>query len=400
MTIGPLQQPPDFPNDDKDQVSGWSRAGAGGVVFIMGLSTVLILPLFIPSFFSTIKKNWHVLTTGTNKVASVAQAVLKTNPVKIADVAPQQPLTAADTSAFVRNLGRFFNQGQTLKTGLLGEEHVNVMLYQQLHRRSDVAILPTPINGQLQIPEGFIAPRYVVIALAVNNNTHNTALVVDTENNTYTYLDSQDGTCPLQILHEAEAYFLKENFKEQVFKNRTNQNDGWSCGLHVVENVVNLVNGTKPLKATRGYQDGNALYNKHKTSFLEFTRAHGLTKQDRDDIALGKRHKRTLKFALQNTSKRWPTGLEHPLNNLVKALVADQTKGGEGSFSEFIRDYEKSNPADATGIGVLQELANMPSDILEAGFAKSVDETQAISDQRQKALEAWINAKFPIPVQS
>lgn len=287
-----------------------------------------------------------------------------------------------------------------MKTGLLGEEHVNVMLYQQLHRRSDVAILPTPINGQLQIPEGFIAPRYVVIALAVNNNTHNTALVVDTENNTYTYLDSQDGTCPLQILHEAEAYFLKENFKEQVFKNRTNQNDGWSCGLHVVENVVNLVNGTKPLKATRGYQDGNALYNKHKTSFLEFTRAHGLTKQDRDDIALGKRHKRTLKFALQNTSKRWPTGLEHPLNNLVKALVADQTKGGEGSFSEFIRDYEKSNPADATGIGVLQELANMPSDILEAGFAKSVDETQAISDQRQKALEAWINAKFPIPVQS
>jgi hypothetical protein len=285
-----------------------------------------------------------------------------------------------------------------LPRGLLGEEHVNAMLFENLKDRDDVTILFSRRSGELEIPNELPpGTRYVVFALSVNNNTHNTGLVVDIENNSYTYLDSYGGECPQNTLTACEdGGLLKPGYTQNVFVHRTNQKDGWSCGLHVVENVTNFIKRTVPA-STR--PSGNALYDKQSRTFSTFVNKYGKTEAGIDDTRLQVRHKKRIQYGLKAAGVHENEG--HPLHQLYQEVVKELHVDAEDrvknrSLADFVADYTSRFPGDVEALSFLRELQTPNSDLYRIAIATTI-EAQELSDQREADIGAYVTEKYLRP---
>ena len=278
-----------------------------------------------------------------------------------------------------------------LPKGLLGEEHICAMLYQTLiadHKRKDVIILLI-YDNELKLPESFENTRFVIVPLSVNNNTHNTGIVIDRENKEWAYLDSYNGSCSEEhpILLNKRG-LIDNTFNQVIFSNKTKQNDGWSCGLHVVENSINYVTGN----SKKNVSDGIALWEKYKNSFHSFSTQHGEAGGEKfTDARLARRQKIRLRDGLEGAGANSSNHAFHKLWSALKSELDVNSDFREDLLSSFSERYSNENPNDAHGLFFLREIQNPGTDLCKNGLDQSTDENFQKTTSRQNAITNYIN---------
>lgn len=281
--------------------------------------------------------------------------------------------------------------GATKKTG---EEHINAILYQVLieeKKRSEVVILPL-INNQppAQLDYHFDPTvRYVVAALSVNDNMHNTIIVIDRHKKEYHYFDSlaPKNDCPSSIKEIFQkADILASDFKKANTQS-SEQKDGWSCGFHAVDNALLLIEREQ---SHFGKQlDGNTLRDRYVPQFERFALCHGRTTTGEEAERINKIQKMQIRDAL---TKLVSGHREHPLYNLEQYLVAElhpDSATRPNSLANCAERYIDSHKDDVIAQKILQA-ATEPSGSIYAHLPQDVSETAATREQTEQTIRLEI----------
>ena len=300
----------------------------------------------------------------------------------------------------LKALKRFIFRGQKISgvaggVKMTGEEHIGAILYDKLidqDKRTNCAIILKPFGNQL-LPDNFDAdslPRYLIIPMSVNNNMHNTVLIIDNENQEYAYFDSLNGSIPAEALIECKAKkAIKELYKEvDTSSKRTRQNDGWSCGFHAVENAIAFVNGVEP---TNRNPLGITLREKYAPAFERFANTHGTSENIFNNERLCRRQKIRLRDALADLNACMEDHRLYQLwNELCQELSPDSIYR-ERPITAFIDFYIQKYPIDVQAGKVLASVID-PRSLIYEYMPKSTDETNEDAKRQETIISEAIQA--------
>jgi len=282
-----------------------------------------------------------------------------------------------------------------LPPDMIAEDHIISILYDQLidiKKRTDCVILPPPPSKNGKILENFdvdqLEPtvRYVILPMSVNQNQHNTVLIVDRQNSNkkWVYLDSFSHKKDYQgfliqkqkqILSECqnvEKPLIGKDYTQDTTFIPSQQSDGWSCGYHAIENAISYISGEKPTT-----NDGKTLRSKYEPSFNRFVKTHGTTPQTEATRRVEGRKKKQLRFALEEL-----VIIKPKLASLIAALRSDNDR----SFEAFVKSYSEDHAGDDTlGVKVLSIVNEN-----RGWMPKSDKEDQRVSDANQAEVKAMI----------
>ncbi len=246
---------------------------------------------------TTEEENEVPKTIGTDTTSTSSSQTAVDNPINIATL---------------KALENLFFSGQKLPGAgggvkMTGEDHIVAILYDTLidgKKGSDCAIIIKPPTREL-LPENFNAesmPRYLIVPMSVNNNMHNTVLIIDHTKKEYAYFDSLGGSIPKGDLDELKSKkAIKPDYTNVDTSSRqTMQTDGWSCGFHAVENAIAYVTGTEPKNKE---PLGDSLRNKYAPSFERFVQNHAKSEYVFNDKRVSRRQKMRVRDALENVIK-------------------------------------------------------------------------------------------------
>lgn len=371
-------------------------AVVGGAALIRGAT-------FMPTWFRSIRQTWFRSAT-VNK------------PPRSLDFEAPVCTTSLDRKLFPHQIAKILDKSQ-LPMGELAEEHVLAMLYQAFHKRDDVMILNTPHNGNFRIPEIPDSVTFVVMPLSVGSNSHNTAVVLKKLPRYYvfSYLNSSGGALPQNVMTQIHAGFPGRTMAA-TSACCTTQTDEWSCGLHVVENVINTINELMPSAPN---PSGQELYDKHAHLYASFMEEHRITQPDRNQGRLHRRQKKHVMFALRevltaelkkinnpelqallnaNTKPNaFREALEpiqkqvsdqpklHQLLELLKILEAESQGESERSFGELVVEFKEVYGKATYAHQLAQALLDCKD-----GFQKSIDEDTTQSAAYEAAFKRCI----------
>jgi len=269
--------------------------------------------------------------------------------------------------------------GEVDGTQMIGEEHIAAILYDQLieqSKRKDCAIILKPAgNGVL--PENMtsemlgLITRYVIIPMAVNNNKHNTVLIVDRKMKTQAYFDSLGDHIHESALDECiQKKIIENNYNNVETDSKcTKQSDVWSCGFHVVENVIAYVNQIEPENKN---PQGIDLRKKYKLSFERFANTYGRSEYSIAEGRLYRRQKTRLRDGLEKVGLSI-YALYNLWNELKKELNPENPQR-DRPLSEFIDSYLLTFSNDFNARTVLVN-ARDTSSSLYAHLPKTLEET-------------------------
>lgn len=298
-----------------------------------------------------------------------AGAASATRPLPTAAVPPSVSVAEANQRCLAQVRPKII-AGSTLPgegggTMMTGEEHIYAMLYDKLIRedgRNDVVILPlgpgnTPPSGLSSLDP---TVRFVISPCSVQNNTHNTVLVIDRTSKKYFYFDSLGLTDNAQlatiIQNHKNQGLIPDDFSRGVAPS-TIQNDGWSCGFHAVQNAVGVVTGSSQGDPIAG-SALRARYAHNYNSFVE-TNANSNPNYGR----MQRRQKMYLREALKKLVENKPS---HPLYTLYDQLVTNLSGDDrEKSILEFRDAFLQSYPGNVACLRVLASAANGSGEIFQ-----------------------------------
>jgi len=266
-------------------------------------------------------------------------------------------------------------------TKMTGEDHINAMLYQKLiheEKRTDVLLLPLLDNRLSE--KAIVLPtttRYVVMSLSVNNNIHNTSIVLDRQSKIYYYFDSLGGSCPQNFIqHLKDKNLLDESWTKAV-STCPQQTDGWSCGFHAIANVLSCIHGTTEEEKThvQHEQNGERLRTTLAPLFSNFVRANCQDNLMSQEIS--KNRKVSLKYALSSIIGEnshfssdgrggaippdHPDVQRHVLGTLYRELASNvhpDSLKGYVSLEEFAQEFSekyKTDPTQKEALRLLQQ---------------------------------------------
>lgn len=326
---------------------------------------------------------------------------LKTEDVARSALNPSAPLAEAkelpkdeNNRATLKALSRVIAKGAKLPAGwgaskMTGEEHIAAILYQILihnENRTDCSILINPASKEI-VPPNFkhTKARFYLFPMSVNNNTHNTILIIDNKKKTYAYFDSLGGTLTEeQRLELQKKEVISHEFEEEDTKSvTTRQSDDWSCGFHAVQNALSRVDDERPYNTN---SSGKTLRDAFMPYFAAFANTYGFSVLDMAKRNVIKRQKVCFRDALEKFNK------DHndKLKNLYDKLVLEQNPSNENRYrplSDFANDYIDTFPDDADAVKILNEAITLNGSIFNH-LPSSSDETEAeIESKTAKILD-------------
>lgn len=285
-------------------------------------------------------------------------------------------------------------------TWMIAEEHIGSILYDQLieqEKRTDCAIVISSAGDQT-LPQDFNVDafntdsklRYLVVPMSVNNNMHNTILIIDRLKEKYAYFDSFGSSIPPNAIIDCKnKTVIQDNYTAiDVNKIRTSQSDNWSCGFHAVENALAFVREQAPINKR---PSGHSLRDKYLTSFERFANSHGKTEAVLYSGILCRRQKMVLRDALENTVNIRPS-----LNQLWQELkfeILPDNINEERPLQDFTTYYLKKFPNDLDAIKVLNA-ANHPDHAIFVNLPKKQNETAQQTADAEKVITQAIKNLF------
>lgn len=319
------------------------------------------------------------------------------NPPLVQNIEPlvQEPIQPPLNEVTLKMLQKVIAKNQKLPGDeggikMTGEEHIAAILFDQLvdqDQRADCAIILKPPSKDV-LPQDFdpaTTPRYLIVPMSVNNNMHNTILVIDKDKKEFAYFDSLGGVFPEQARTELlQKGAILPSYKEiDSSQTRTTQSDGWSCGFHAVENALCFVNERSP---ENKYPEGNELRNKFSPGFERFSDVHGVSEDIFNNDRISKRQKIRLRDALESFAQ----DPHSPLNQLWSELKLElQGDTKDRPIPHFIHSYIQNHPNDQIAAQILTGVIS-PLHPLYLFMPKSINETEADAALQLDGIKAEI----------
>jgi hypothetical protein len=328
--------------------------------------------------------NWIVKAFGTTK--------------KVSDI-NLQTLDALTKIIYKNQTLPDYNSDHTF---MIAEEHIISILYDQIidrEKRTDCAIVMSSA-GDKTLPHRFNVDsfkanaklRYLVVPMSVNNNMHNTVLIIDRLKEKYAYFDSFGGAIPSHALIDCKnKKVIQDNYTAiDVSKIRTSQSDYWSCGFHAIENALGFIREQVPQNKK---PSGFSLRNKYLSSFEHFANTYGKTNSAVYSGILFRRQKMVLRDALENIVKNNIHSSLKQLWQELKYEILPDNANEERPLHDFIAYYLGKYPKDLDGIKVLHA-ANHPENAIYIHLPKNQIETAQQTADAEKKITESIKALF------
>lgn len=287
-------------------------------------------------------------------------------------------------------------------TLMIAEEHIVSILYDQLidqEKRTDCAIVISSA-GDKTLPHDFnidayqadSKKRYLIVPMSVNNNMHNTVLIIDRLREKYAYFDSFGNVIPTNAIIDCKNNtVIRDNYTAiDVNKIRTSQSDNWSCGFHAIENALAFVREQALINKK---PSGHSLRNKYLPAFERFANIHGQTGAVIYSGILCRRQKMVLRDALENIVNNKIRSSLNQLWQELKFEIMPDNPHEERPLKDFITYYLEKFPQDIDGIKVLHA-ANNPENTIYINLPKSQNETAQQTADAENAITQSIKALF------